>query len=109
MKVALRAAEQGKIVLFGAPFHDSTIEAGTYEAGAEVLKVLPNIQRRLPIINTSPSTFEAKSSYLLHKLDIRPIARADDEEKLGETYASEDLRRFYDAMEQSLVRELVSV
>lgn len=110
VNVALQAAERGKIVLFEAPFHDSTIEAGTYEAGAAVLKVLPNIQRRLPIINTSPSTFEAKANYLLHKLDIRPDARSHAESAgLGVTYESKELRQFYDAMEQSLVKELVSV
>lgn len=104
VKVALEAAEHGKPVIFEAPFHDSTIEAGTYAAGAEVLKELPSIQRSLPILNTSPATFEAKTNYTLHRLGIVPEGET---EGLGVIYSSQDLRRFYDQMEANLVRELV--
>jgi hypothetical protein len=104
VEVALEAARHGKIILFEAPFHDSTVEPGTYKAGSKVKELLPNIQRRLPILNTSPATFEAKSNYLIHRLGMIQKGKTDG---LGITYEDEDLRRFYDQMEQNLVRELV--
>ena len=104
VEVALAAAQHGKIILFEAPFHDSTVQPGTYKAGAKVRERLPNIQRRLPILNTSPTTFETKTNYLLHRLGIRP---AGNTKGLGMYYSNNDLRKFYDQMEQNLVRELV--
>jgi hypothetical protein len=104
VKIALEAAAHGKIVIFEAPFHDSMVAVGTYAAGSEALRRLPNVQRRLPIVNTSPATFDAKANYLLHRLDLKPVGNT---EGLGAFYSSNDLRRFYDQMEQNLVRELV--
>ncbi len=104
VNIALKAGEQGKIVIFEAPFHDSTVEVGTYAAGAEALRILPNLQRSLPIVNTSPATFEAKSNYLIHRLGLQP---SGDTTGLGVCYTSNELRSFYDRMEQNLVRELV--
>ena len=104
VKIALEAALHGKPVIFEAPFHDSAVQAGTYAAGAEVRRPLKNIQRPLPILNTSPATFGAKINYVLHKLGLAP---AGETEGLGAHYTSDDLRRFYDHMEQNLVGELV--
>ncbi len=104
IEVALEAAKRGKIILFEAPFHDSTVLTGTYKAGARVRESLPNLQRRLPILNTSPATFDAKTNYLLHRLGIQPLGQS---EGLGVYFDDNDLRKFYDQMEQNLVRELV--
>ena len=104
VEVALEAAKNGKTVLFEAPFHDSTVEVGTYKAGSKVKKPLSNIQRSLPILNTSPATFEAKTNFLLHRLNMQP---AGNTRGLGDYYKNEDLRRFYDGMEQNFVGELV--
>lgn len=104
VEVALEAGRQGKIVLFEAPFHDSTVEVGTYKAGSRAATPLENIQRSLPILNTSPAAFEAKTNFLLHKLHIKPV---DETVGLGTRYSNDDIRCFYDHMEQSLVGELV--
>ncbi len=102
--LAMTAANHGKIVLFEAPFPDSTVQTGTYKAGAAVRENVPLIHRTLPILNTSPSAFEAKVNYVLHKLNIQPLAY---KKGLGIVYNSVDLRRFYDAMESNMVGELV--
>ncbi len=102
--VALEAAKHGKIVLFEAPFPDSSVKVGKYAAGKQVKDALPNLQRSLPILNTSPAAFEAKINMLMHKLKMRPKG---DTKGLGVHYHDEDLRRFYDQMEQNLIGELV--
>jgi hypothetical protein len=103
--VALAAANHGKAIVFEAPFADSKLQAGTYAAGARVTEKVPLIGRRLPIINTSPDAFSAKINFLLHSEGIAP--NATEVKGLGTTYSSDDLRRFYDAMETNIVGELV--
>lgn len=103
--VALEAARHGKIILFEAPFYDSTVQVGTYKAGSGVKQVLENIRRQLPILNTSPAAFEAKANYLLHRLSMqRNVQNTKD---LGDYYENDELVNFYDNMEQNLVGELV--
>lgn len=105
LDVALAAADRGKIVVVQAPFPDSRVKAGTYKAGAAIRRNLKGgIQRPLPIINTSPDAGDAKINYVLHRLGIKPSAETKG---LGLIYASGDIRRFYDRMDQNLVGELV--
>lgn len=102
--VSLEAARHGKLILFEAPFPDSTVQPGKYKAGAKVRESLEHIQRPLPILNTSPTAFEAKINYAMHRLGIQPVRTTKG---LGPTYSPEDMRKFFDYMEQNLVRELV--
>ncbi len=105
VEVALAAADHGKAIVFEAPFADSTIQAGTYAAGSAVTRVLPSIKRPLPIINTSPDAFAAKMNVTSHKLKMTPQEVAV--RGMGVTYDSEDLRRFYGAIETNTVGELI--
>ncbi len=103
--IALAAANNGKAIIFEAPFADSKVAAGTYKAGSGVTRELPFLQRRLPIINTSPDAFAAKSNFLMHSLGVEPFDVAH--EGLGTIFSGYDLRRFYDHMETNMVGELV--
>ncbi|MFO0971259.1 MAG: asparaginase domain-containing protein [Candidatus Saccharimonadales bacterium] len=105
VEVALAAGNHGKAVILEAPFADSTVAAGTYAAGARITEVLPFIKRRLPTINTSPDALAAKINFLIHAEKVEPSEVAID--GLGVVFASNDLRRLYDAMETNLVGELV--
>ena len=103
--LAMEAADHGKTVIIEAPFYDSSVEPGTYAAGAEVGRTLEYIQRPLPILNTSPDAFEAKVAVTLARQGIQPMATTKG---LGTIYSPNDLRRFYDEMETNIVGELVT-
>lgn len=103
--IAVQAASQGKAILLEAPFFDSTIKSGTYKAGAGVLVKIPHINRRLPVLNTSPASVEAKTNFVLARNGIAPVATTDG---LGEIFTPHDLRKFYDEMETNLVGEMIS-
>ncbi len=104
LEIALAAANEGKIVICRAPFPDSTVQPGKYKAGANVRKNVPLIQRPVPYINGSDDALEAKINVLIHKLGIQPamVTRG-----LGAIYTSEDLRKFYEHMEDTALKDLV--
>jgi hypothetical protein len=102
--LAMEAADHGKATIVEAPFYDSTVEPGTYKAGAEVGRMLTSIRRSLPILNTSPDAFEAKTAVTLAREGIQPIGNTKG---LGIIYDPNDLRKFYDIMETNIVGELV--
>ncbi len=102
--IGLQAVEHGKIGFFEAAFHDSETKVGKYSAGAEAARELPNLQRPLPVVNTSPITIRAKANYLLNRLGIEP---AGETPGLGVYYSDSDLRKFLDHIEQNMVGELV--
>ncbi len=104
--IAMKAAEEGKLILLQAPFPDSAVEAGTYSAGAAVRKQIGSLQRSLPIINTSPAAFSAKVNFLLHQQGLAGVA-PPEEGNLGVIYKADQARKFYDAMEQNMLGELV--
>ena len=104
LNIAMQAALHNKAIVFEAPFADSTIQAGHYAASMAVLEHLPNLQGQAPILNTSPSAFEAKINYLLHKLDMAPQGQTKG---LREYFSSEQLRAFNDHLKTNMVGELV--
>ncbi|MDO8648164.1 MAG: asparaginase domain-containing protein [Candidatus Peregrinibacteria bacterium] len=104
VELALAAGNNGKIVMFEAPFPDSSVEPGRYKAGSAVRKILPFVRRPLPILNTSPDAFEAKVNYVQSELGMQPVANTVG---LGDIYSAGDLRKFYDHMETNMVGELV--
>ena len=105
VQVALAAANRGKAIIFKAPFADSTVQSGTYAAGAAVSEEIPYVKRPLPIINTSPDALSAKANFLLHSEGIMQNGR--EVPGLGIAFLSDDLRRYYDAMATNIVGELV--
>ncbi len=98
VKIALKAAEFGKAILFQSPFHDSQAQAGDYAAGSDVAK------SNLPVLNIPPIGLEAKINYAKSYLGMIPIKTI---EGIGDIYSPEDLSRFYQLMARNLIGEVI--
>lgn len=87
-----------KMVLFRSPFHDSSLRAGHYSAGAKVS------QMNVPILNTSPDSLRAKINYVAHRLDLH---NKWDESDIGLIYDPQTVQDFGELMARNMVWELV--
>jgi len=89
---------KGKIVLFRSPFHDSSLRAGHYSAGAKVS------QMDVPILNTSPDSLRAKINFVAHKVWLHGKWEDSD---IGKVYLPQDVQDFNEFMSINMVGELV--
>jgi len=91
-------SRRGKLILFRSPFHDSSMRAWHYSAGAKVS------QMNVPILNTSPDSLRAKINYVSHRLGLHGTWKDSD---IGQIYSPQQVQDFWEQMSTNMVWELV--